>query len=116
ADLMKFSASAALVRSAGIGKILRPVSLAISAAVFSSGSLRRAQIATSTPSRASARVIALPIPSLAPVTTAFLSVIDKSMARYLSVMRPEFKAFFPPPRQWGEGDRTKYGEPSPRLL
>ena len=44
-----------------------------SAAVASNGSFRRAQMATSTPSRASARVIALPMPSLAPVTIAFLS-------------------------------------------
>src|SRR5215470_6841434 len=91
ADLMKFSVSAGLVRSATIGKILRPVSLAISAAVRSNGSLRRAQIATSTPSRASARVIALPIPSLAPVTMAFLSLIARSMARLLPVSRHEFK-------------------------
>ena len=80
AALTKFSASAGLVRSAGIGKIFRPVSLAISAAVLSSGSFRRAQIATSAPSRASARAIALPMPSLAPVTIAFLSLIAKSMA------------------------------------
>ena len=47
---MKFLASASLRRSAGMGTILRPVSLAISAAAASSGSLRRAQMATSTPS------------------------------------------------------------------
>jgi hypothetical protein len=41
----------------------------------SSGSRRRAQIATSTPSRAKAKAIALPIPTLAPVTSAALPFI-----------------------------------------
>jgi len=41
---------------------------------------RRAQIATSTPSWASVRVTALPIPALAPVTTAFFPCKPKSMA------------------------------------
>jgi hypothetical protein len=81
-------------RIGGFGEILRPVSLAISAAVRSSGSLRRAQIATSTPSRASARVIALPIPSLAPVTMAFLSLIARSMTGLLPMIRHEFKHSF----------------------
>src|SRR4029077_722014 len=80
AFLMKFSASEGLVRSAGMAKILAPVALAISAAVASSGSLRRAQIATSTPSRAKANVIALPMPSLAPGTIAFFPVIARSIA------------------------------------
>src|SRR5579883_187550 len=80
ACLMKFSASAGLVRSATKGWILRPVAFDISAAAASSGSLRRAQIATSTPSRASANVIALPMPSLAPVTIAFFPVMPRSMA------------------------------------
>jgi len=48
-------------------------------AVASSGSLRRAQIATSTPSRAKAKAIALPIPALAPVTSAVLPFIWRSM-------------------------------------
>src|SRR5580700_10677312 len=63
-----------------MAKILRPVALAISAAVASSGSLRRAQMATSTPSRAKANAIALPMPSLAPVTIAFFPVIARSIA------------------------------------
>jgi hypothetical protein len=42
-------------------------------------SLRRAQIATSTPSRAKAKAIALPIPALAPVTSAVLPFIWRSM-------------------------------------
>src|SRR5579883_2779821 len=67
ACLMKFSASAGLVRSATKGWILRPVAFDISAAAASSGSLRRAQIATSTPSRA-------------PVTIAFFPVMQRSMA------------------------------------
>ena len=49
--------------------ILRPVSLAISAAVASRTSLRREQIATSTPSFASRRATPLPMPSLPPVTS-----------------------------------------------
>src|SRR5580704_6798625 len=92
AFLTKFSASAGLVRSAVMAKILRPVSLAISAAVASSGSFRRAQIATSTPSRASARAIALPMPSLAPVTSAFLSFIARSMAASPSIPAPYVRA------------------------
>src|SRR5579863_7087065 len=80
ACLTKFSASAGLVRSAAMATILRPVALAISAAVCSSGPLRRAQIATSTPSRASACAIALPMPSLPPVTSAVFPVIAKSIA------------------------------------
>ena len=45
----------------------------------SSGSLRRAQMATSTPSRAKVRVTALPMPALAPVTTAFFPCKPKSI-------------------------------------
>jgi hypothetical protein len=45
----------------------------------SSGSLRRAQIATSTPSRARARAIALPMPAFAPVTSAVFPFIWRSM-------------------------------------
>src|SRR5581483_9357425 len=78
--LINFSASPGLVRSAGIGSILRPVALAISAAVSSSGPFCRPQIATSTPSRANDHVTALPMPALPPVTTAFLPVIARSMA------------------------------------
>src|SRR6266508_3704480 len=68
----KFLASASLVRSATMGTTLRFVSFAISAAAASSTSLRRAQIATSTPSFPSARAMPLPIPSLPPVTSAVL--------------------------------------------
>ena len=68
----KLLASASLVRSAGMATILRPVSLAISAAAASSTSLRREQIATSTPSFASNRAMPLPMPSLPPVTSAVL--------------------------------------------
>ena len=53
-------------------RILRPVACAISLAAASSGSLRRAQMATSTPSLASAKVMPLPMPSLPPVTSAVL--------------------------------------------
>src|ERR1035437_1788335 len=77
---MKFLASASLVRSAGMAMILRPVSLAISAAAASSGSLRRAQIATSTPSLASASAMPLPMPSLPPVTSAILPLSLRSIA------------------------------------
>src|SRR5262249_21439729 len=77
---MKFLASASLRRSAAIAMILRPVSLAISFATTSSGSLRRAQIATSTPSLASARAMPLPMPSLPPVTKAVLPLSLRSIA------------------------------------
>src|SRR3954453_7098086 len=80
ASLTNLSTSAALVISAEMATILRPLSLAISAAAASSGSLRRAQMATSTPSRAKVRVTALPMPSLPPVTIAFLPCIPRSMA------------------------------------
>src|SRR5262249_22367104 len=73
-------ASASLVRSAVMAKILRPVSLAISPAAASSGSLRRAQIATSTPSRARQRAMPLPMPSLPPVTSAVLPLSCRSMS------------------------------------
>src|SRR5208282_6474636 len=59
--------------------ILRFVSRAIWDAAASNGSLRRAQIATSTPSRAKAKAIALPIPALAPVTSAVFPFIWRSM-------------------------------------
>src|SRR5262245_22514313 len=75
----KFLASSSLVRSAVNAWILRPVALAISAALASSGSLRRAQIAMSTPSLASASAIPLPMPSLPPVTSAVLPVSFRSM-------------------------------------
>src|SRR5438477_2962750 len=76
----KALASASLVRSAGIASALRPLALRISSAVFSSGSLRRAQIATSQPSRASAAAMPLPMPSLPPVMHAILPLSCRSMA------------------------------------
>src|SRR5215470_9542838 len=76
----KFLASASLLRSAGIGTIRRLVSRAISAAASSSGSLRRAQMATSTPSFASARAMPLPMPALPPVTSAVLPSSLRSMS------------------------------------
>src|SRR5258707_14680462 len=59
--------------------ILRPVSLAISAAAAAIASSRREQIATSTPSGASRRGIPLPIPALPPVTSAVLLLSCRSM-------------------------------------
>src|SRR6516162_9946991 len=80
ASFTNASPSAGLVRSAGIGTILRFVSRAICDAAAARGSLRRAQIATSTPSRASAKAIALPIPALPPVTSAVFPFIWRSMS------------------------------------
>src|SRR3984957_7556382 len=76
---MKFFASASLVRSAAMATILRPVAFAISAAVLSRTSARRAQMATSTPSLASASAMPLPIPSLPPVTSAVLPLSRRSI-------------------------------------
>src|SRR6185437_15004843 len=77
---MKFLASLSWRRSATMATILRPVSLAISLAAASSGSLRRAQMATSTPSLASASAMPLPMPSLPPVTSAVLPLSLRSIA------------------------------------
>src|SRR5512142_3574952 len=77
---MKFRASASFRRSARMATILRLVALAISFAVFSSGSLRRAQMATSTPSLASASAMPLPMPSEPPVTSAVLPLSLRSIA------------------------------------
>jgi hypothetical protein len=76
-----------LDKSLGIGRLSQisrydddfAVCLAIWDAAASSGSWRRAQIATSTPSRAKATAIALPIPALAPVTSAVFPFIWRSM-------------------------------------
>src|SRR5947208_11349033 len=76
----KALASASFVRSAAMASTLRPLALRISSAVFSSGSLRRAQIATSQPSRASAAAMPLPMPSLPPVMHAILLLSCRSMA------------------------------------
>src|SRR5215469_13368742 len=75
---MKSLASSFFVRSAGIAKMVRPVCAAISAAAASSGARRRAQMATSTPSRASASVMPRPMPSLPPVTNAVLPLSSRS--------------------------------------
>src|SRR5215471_5623585 len=76
---MKFFASASFRRSAEMATTLRPVSLAMSFATASSGSLRRAQIATSTPSLVSANAMPLPMPSLPPVTSAVLPLSLRSI-------------------------------------
>src|SRR5665647_2112108 len=78
---MKLLASESLRRSAGTATILRPVALAISAAAASSGSLRRAQIATSTPSLASNSAMPLPMHSLPPVTSAVLPLSLRSILK-----------------------------------
>src|SRR6478609_209750 len=75
----KFLASASLVRSAGMATTVTPVALLISSAVFSSGSMRRAQMATLTPSFASVMAMPLPIPSLPPVMRAHLPLSCRSM-------------------------------------
>src|SRR6186997_1265889 len=77
---MKFLASLSWRRSAVMATILRPVALAISLAAASSGSLRRAQIAISTPSFARASAIPLPMPSLPPVISAVLPLSLRSIA------------------------------------
>src|SRR5581483_5252416 len=71
-------------------KFLASASLAISAAVASSGSLRLAQMATSTPSLASNWAMPLPMPSLPPVTSAVLPLSCRSMEslRLLFVGKP----------------------------
>src|SRR5262245_29605428 len=61
-----------LRRSAGIDTISRPVARAMAAAVSFSVDSVRAQMATRTPSSASLRAMALPMPSLAPVISAVL--------------------------------------------
>src|SRR4249919_1691575 len=76
----KFLASLSCRRSAGMAMILRPVVLAISPAAASSGSLRRAHIAISTPSFAKASAIPLPMPSLPPVISAVLPLSLRSIA------------------------------------
>src|SRR5690348_14012049 len=63
---------ARLVTSATRAITRRPVSVASSRAAASSRSLVRATSATSTPSRASSRAMALPMPRLPPVTIARL--------------------------------------------
>src|SRR5664279_5386137 len=100
---MKFLASASLRRSAGMATILRPVSLAISFAVASSGSLRRAQIATSTPSLASSKAMPLPMPSEPPVTSAVLPLSLRSIA----ILPLKFFVRQPAP---GFVGRDKFGE------
>src|SRR5882724_1184864 len=69
-----------LVTSATSGRTRRPVLPSSSRAVASSWSFERATIATSTPSRASSRAMALPMPRLPPVTSARLPCSPKSIA------------------------------------
>ncbi len=73
------STCALLVTSATSGMMRRPVSDASSFAVASSVSFVRATMATSAPSRASSREMALPMPRLPPVTMARLSRSPRSM-------------------------------------
>ena len=69
-----------LVTSAARGTMRRFVSAASSRAVASRSALFRATIATSTPSRANSRAMALPMPRLPPVTIACLPCNPRSMA------------------------------------
>src|SRR5215510_12660663 len=69
-----------LRRSAGIETISWPVALVMAAAVSFSVDSVRAQMATRTPSSASLRAMALPMPSLAPVTSASLPLSPRSIA------------------------------------
>ena len=109
----KVLASASLLRSAGIGTIRRLVSRAISAAVRSSDSLRRAQIATSTPSFASARAMPLPIPALPPVTSAVLPSSLRSMS--VSSCDLPFQCLRPVYAQAsGRSRRPRTARPAPR--
>src|SRR5262245_30923816 len=71
-------------RSAGMGATSIPVARAISSAVSVSFDYVRAQMATRTPSSASLSAIALPMPSLAPVTSAALPFSRRSTAPPLS--------------------------------
>src|SRR6185503_20355812 len=84
--------------------IFRPVALAISPAAASSGSLRRAQMATSTPSFAMASAIPLPMPSLPPVTSAVLPLSLRSIAlsRFLMWLVREPAARFRIGKQFGQ--------------
>src|SRR3984957_2780221 len=106
---MKFLASASLRRSAGIGTILRPVAWEMSLAAASSGSMRRAQMATSTPSFASAKAIPLPMPSLPPVTKAVLPCSLRSIRLLLANLLVIAHAAYQPPqplwrdRKFGDG-------------
>src|SRR6266571_58024 len=74
------STCARLVTSATSGMTRRLVSAASSRAAASSVSFVRATIATSAPSRASSRAIALPMPRLPPVTIAHLPSSPRSIA------------------------------------
>src|SRR5690349_8845899 len=86
APCTKVSASSRRVRSAGIASTRRPDSRPISSAVVSSTSLRRAQIATSAPSRASTRAMPLPMPRLPPVTSATLPPSFRSIGHLSRVL------------------------------
>src|SRR2546425_8878553 len=73
-----------LLTSAGIPSASTPLSRRISSAVLSRASLLRARSTTFTPSFASARAMALPIPRVPPVTTAFRPLSPSSMVQGLS--------------------------------
>ena len=75
------STSAADVTSAACANTSPPVSARSSSAARSRFSARRAQIATRTPSLASRRAVASPIPSLPPVTIATLPSSPSSSMR-----------------------------------
>src|SRR5262245_23049203 len=83
----KPSQPARLRRSAGIGTTSIPVAFAMSAAVAFSVASVRAQIATRTPSSASLRATAAPMPSLAPVTSAVLPRRPSSMLERANQLR-----------------------------
>jgi hypothetical protein len=74
-----------LIVSATIGTMRRPVSWASALAVSSRGWRCRAQTATSTPSDASSRAIARPMPLLPPVTIATRPASPRSMGSLLGV-------------------------------
>src|SRR5215831_5399241 len=82
-----------LVVSVGTGRMRRPVSCSSSPAASSSTSRCLAQMATSTPSFASSRAMALPTPLLAPVMTATLPVNSRSM---LQLLRRRLQIFSKP--------------------
>src|SRR2546426_6757024 len=77
------STCARLVTSAAGGMTRAPVSVLSSLAAASNRSLVRATMATSTPSRASSRAMALPMPRLPPVTIACLPRSPRSIADLL---------------------------------
>src|SRR2546427_2502205 len=82
-DFTSCATDSELIVSATIGMIRRPVSCESALAASSRAWRWRAQIATSTPSRASSRAIARPMPLLPPVTIATFPVTPRSMEQAL---------------------------------